>query len=55
MPHLRAHTRIFVLKPLLELVPDWVHPVIGKSALELLEGLEIEGKIRLAKGALKIP
>lgn len=55
LPHLRAHARIFVLKPLLDLAPDWHHPVLGKSALELLEGLEMTGKIRLAPGALQIP
>lgn len=55
LPHLRAHGRIFVLKPLLDLTPDWHHPVLGKSALELLEGLELTGKIRLAKGTLQIP
>jgi len=55
LPHLRAHSRNFVLKPLLEIVPDWHHPVIGKSGLELLEGLEMTGKIRPSGGALQIP
>lgn len=55
LPHLRAHSRIFVLKPLLDLAPDWVHPVLGKSALELLEGLEMTGKIRPSEGTLQIP
>ncbi|MEE8295016.1 MAG: 2-amino-4-hydroxy-6-hydroxymethyldihydropteridine diphosphokinase [Sphingomonadales bacterium] len=55
LPHLRAHERVFVLKPLLDLVPVWQHPVIGKSAAELLEGLEMTGKIRPIKGELQIP
>lgn len=55
LPHLRAHERIFVLKPLLDLVPDWQHPVIGKSAAEFLEGLEMTGKIRPGEGTLQLP
>lgn len=55
LPHLRAHERVFVLKPLLDLSPGWVHPVFGKSGRELLSGLPTAGQIRPAKGALKIP
>ena len=35
IPHPYAHKRAFVLVPLLELVPDFVHPVIKKSLLEI--------------------
>jgi 2-amino-4-hydroxy-6-hydroxymethyldihydropteridine diphosphokinase len=39
LPHPRAHLRAFVLRPLAELAPDWVHPVFGRSAAALLADL----------------
>ncbi len=40
LPHPRLHERWFVLKPLCDLAPDWVHPVQHQSALELLKKIE---------------
>ncbi|MBQ1563063.1 MULTISPECIES: 2-amino-4-hydroxy-6-hydroxymethyldihydropteridine diphosphokinase [Caulobacter] len=31
-PHPRAHERLFVMGPLAELAPAWVHPVLGETA-----------------------
>lgn len=39
LPHPRAHLRAFVLAPLLDVEPDWVHPVSGKPARRLLAAL----------------
>ena len=36
LPHPRMHERAFVLKPLVELAPDWSHPMFGLDASELL-------------------
>ncbi len=39
LPHPRMHERAFVLVPLVEVSPEWEHPVLGRSAAELLRGL----------------
>lgn len=35
VPHPRAHERRFVMGPLAEIAPGWVHPVLGKTAADL--------------------
>ena len=43
LPHPRLHLRGFVLHPLAEVAPEWRHPVLGRTARELLSsaaGLE---------------
>ena len=39
LPHPRAHLRAFVLAPLLDVAPHWIHPVLGKTAAALLADL----------------
>jgi 2-amino-4-hydroxy-6-hydroxymethyldihydropteridine diphosphokinase len=39
LPHPRAHLRAFVLAPLADVAPEWVHPVLGKTAAALLAEL----------------
>lgn len=39
LPHPRAHLRAFVLTPLADVAPAWVHPVLGQTATELLAAL----------------
>ncbi len=39
LPHPRAHLRGFVLAPLADVAPDWVHPVLRRTATELLAAL----------------
>jgi 2-amino-4-hydroxy-6-hydroxymethyldihydropteridine diphosphokinase len=43
LPHPRAHLRAFVLVPLLDVAPGWVHPVLRRSARDLLRDLPAQG------------
>jgi 2-amino-4-hydroxy-6-hydroxymethyldihydropteridine diphosphokinase len=36
--------RGFVLAPLAEVAPDWVHPLLGLSVCEMLGGLPAEAR-----------
>lgn len=47
LPHPRAHLRRFVMQPLADLRPDWRHPVLGRTASEILAELPEQGIRRL--------
>ena len=51
LPHPRLQDRAFVLVPLADIAPDWVHPVLGLSVLQMLDALPKEDKdsVRLAQ------
>ncbi|WP_246209622.1 2-amino-4-hydroxy-6-hydroxymethyldihydropteridine diphosphokinase [Pikeienuella piscinae] len=39
LPHPRLHERAFVLAPLLDIAPDWRHPLTGRNVTEMLAAL----------------
>jgi len=41
LPHPRAADRAFVMGPLAEIAPDWVHPVLRKTATELFKSATV--------------
>ncbi len=37
IPHAKLHERLFVLKPLVQIAPDLIHPLLQKNIVQLLE------------------
>jgi 2-amino-4-hydroxy-6-hydroxymethyldihydropteridine diphosphokinase len=46
VPHPRLHERRFVLEPLVELDPDWVHPILQRTAAEILADLKDASEVK---------
>jgi 2-amino-4-hydroxy-6-hydroxymethyldihydropteridine diphosphokinase len=46
VPHPEAHRREFVLAPLAELDPDFVHPILDQTVSKLLRRLKSDGAVR---------
>ncbi len=47
IPHPELHKRRFVLVPLCEIAPDFIHPAFGVSVKELLDGLEDRSGVKI--------
>lgn len=45
LPHPRIQDRAFVLVPLVEIAPNWRHPVSGHTAQQMLDVLPVEDKV----------
>lgn len=49
LPHPRLHSRSFVLVPLLEICPTWVHPVLGLSVEQMHANLTEDDRNSVVK------
>ncbi len=49
IPHERMALRNFVLFPLKEIYPNWIHPLNGKSIDDLIEALSVDDKKSILK------
>lgn len=47
LPHPRAHERLFVMGPLAQIAPAWVHPISGEAAKSLAERATVGWRARL--------
>jgi len=49
LPHPRAHLRNFVLYPILEIDPNWSHPILKKNAQFLINNLSQKSRIEITR------
>ena len=49
LPHLRCHTRNFVLYPIKEIDPNWIHPVLGQNVNNLIKKLDFKSRIEITR------
>ncbi|NND24407.1 MAG: 2-amino-4-hydroxy-6-hydroxymethyldihydropteridine diphosphokinase [Flavobacteriaceae bacterium] len=55
VPHPEMHNRLFVLKPLHDISPRYIHPKLNKDVVELLETTKDQSKMESLKIWLKNP
>ena len=55
VPHPRAHERLFVMGPLAEIAPEWVHPLLGVTAAGLAKAATIGADARPLSPAPRPP
>ena len=51
IPHPLLHTRKFTMVPLVEILPDYIHPGLNKTNKELLEDCKDDSAVKLFKKA----
>ena len=49
LPHLRCHTRNFVLYPIKQIDPNWIHPVLKQNINYLIKKLDFKSRIEITR------
>ena len=49
LPHPKCHLRNFVLFPILQIDPNWVHPILKKNAQYLINNLSQKSRIEITR------
>ena len=49
LPHPRCHLRNFVLFPILQIDPNWFHPILKKNVQYLINNLSQKSRIEITR------
>ena len=49
LPHPMCHLRNFVLFPILQIDPNWFHPILKKNAQYLINNLSQKSRIEITR------
>ena len=49
LPHPRCHLRNFVLYPILQIDPNWTHPILKKNVQYLINNLKMKYRIEITR------
>ena len=49
LPHLRCHKRNFVLYPIKQIDPNWIHPVLKQNINYLIKKLDFKSRIEITR------
>jgi 2-amino-4-hydroxy-6-hydroxymethyldihydropteridine diphosphokinase len=49
IPHEKCHLRNFVLYPIMQIDPEWVHPIIKKNVKFLINNLDLKSRIEITR------
>ncbi len=49
IPHSRSHMRNFVLYPIKEIDPNWIHPVLRQNVNNLIKKLDLKSRIEITR------